>query len=173
MFRRPGTERTTGFSTNHPDQGFFPMSTVQTRIPAPLSTRIEAVFGSNDDPMTVLEERAAELLADQEHIVWECDAKTFVFSFVSASAVDVVGYPRERWTGEPTFWADVVLHGDDRDASVSYCVAETAECRDHDFVYRAHTADGRVIRLRDIVRVVADEAGAPERLRGVMVVVPE
>ena len=85
----------------------------------------------------------------------------------------MLGYPRDRWTAEQGFWAGVVVHPDDRDESVSYCVAETGACRDHAFVYRARAADGRVVRLRDFVKVISDENGFPERLRGVMVVMDD
>ena len=43
--------------------------------------------------------------------------------------------------------------------------------RGHAFEYRAMTADGKVIRLRDVVRVVPPMDGYPKRLRGVMFVV--
>jgi PAS domain-containing protein len=141
-------------------------------IPAlSLDQRLEGVFGENTDPMFLLDERAAELIPDYQTIVWECDAQTFVFSHVSQSAEEIVGYPARRWVDEPTFWADVVLHHDDRDESVTYCASETACDRDHDFEYRARTADGRVIRLRDVVRVVPPMDGHPKRLRGIMLVV--
>jgi PAS domain-containing protein len=146
------------------------MSDLQT-LPE-LDQQLDPVFGAHTDPMPLLEERARERFAGEPHIVWECDASTFIFSFVSASAEEALGYPRRRWTDEPTFWADVVLHPEDRDESVSFCAAETGQCRDHAFEYRAKTADGRVVRLRDFVRVVAED-GRPRRLRGIMIAVPE
>ncbi len=146
------------------------MSTIE--IPtAVLDTRAEAVFGAPSDPMPLLAERARELLAGHEVIVWEADATTFVFSYVNPEAEEVLGYPASRWTDEPTFWADVVLHPGDRDESITYCVAETGKGCDHNFEYRAVAADGSIVRLRDIVRVVPAENGTPARLRGVMVVV--
>ncbi|HEX8392332.1 MAG TPA: PAS domain-containing protein [Longimicrobium sp.] len=132
--------------------------------------RLDAAFGDPSDPMHLLDERAAELLAEAS-IVWECDAATFVFSHVSRSAEDILGYPASRWTDEPTFWADVVLHDDDREESVTYCVAETQCDRDHDFGYRARAADGRIVHLRDYVRVIPATASTPKRLRGIMVMV--
>ena len=150
------------------------MSTIDLQTEtATLDELVDAAFGSHDDPMTLLEARAGELLAAHGPIVWECDARTFVFSFVSQNAEAVLGYPRARWTEEPTFWADVVLHVEDRDGAVSYCVAETGQCRDHTFDYRARHRDGHVVRLRDYVRVVTAAPGQPSRLRGVMIVLPE
>src|SRR3712207_6579516 len=134
---------------------------------------LDVVFGSHQDPMALLEVRARKHLQDERYIVWECDASTFIFSYVSHSVEDALGWPRRRWTEEPTFWADVVVHPADRDESVAYCVAETGACRDHDFDYRALTSDGRVRKLRDYVRVVPGPDGRPERLRGVMIVVGE
>lgn len=136
-----------------------------------IEARVDAVFGNPYDPMTELDRRAVEALDGERAIVWECDARTFAFSHVSASAEDVLGHPRARWTDEPGFWANVVLHPGDRDESVSYCVAETGACRDHAFVYRARAMDGRVVRLRDFVKVITRTDGTPERLRGVMVAV--
>ena len=137
-----------------------------------LDERVDAAFGSLSDPIARVDARAIELLCDHQAIVWEADARTFVFSYVSRSAEAVLGYPAERWTREPTFWADVVLHQADRDESIAYCVSETAQCRDHAFEYRAKAIDGRVVRLRDYVRVVSGPDGRPETLRGIMVVVP-
>jgi PAS domain-containing protein len=140
-----------------------------TQLPAELSQRIQTVFGANTDPMPQLEERARKLLADQQAIVWEADAATFAFHYVSASAERVLGYPLSRWTSEPTFWADVVVISEDRDDSVSFCVAETGQCRDHAFDYRARAADGHVVRLHDVVRVLRGGDGKASRLRGIMV----
>lgn len=139
--------------------------------PVTLEERITAVFGDTGDPMMLLEERALDLLPAGA-IVWEADAATFAFSFVSESAEQVLGYPVSRWTGEPAFWASVVVHPADRDDSVAYCVAETQCCRDHAFEYRATAADGRVVRLRDYVQVIPGARGAAETLRGIMLPVP-
>jgi PAS domain-containing protein len=148
------------------------MSTDMQTLDATLEERIDEAFGENTEDIARVDARAAELLDGHDAITWEADASTFAFSHVSRSAEAVLGYPVSRWTGEPTFWADVVVHDADRDEAVSFCVAETGQCRDHAFEYRARAVDGRVVRLRDYVRVIADAAGRPSRLRGIMVVVP-
>lgn len=83
----------------------------------------------------------------------------------------MLGYPASRSTDEPTFWADVVLHRGEREESVTYRATETGKGCDHNFEYRAVAADGSIVRLRDIVRVIPAENGTPARQRGVMVVV--
>jgi PAS domain-containing protein len=135
-----------------------------------LEDQAEAVFGDNEDSMETLVARAGELLPP-DAIVWECDATTFAFSYVSPSAELALGYPTQNWITDTTFWARTVVHEHDAEDAVNYCVAETACDRDHAFEYRARTADGRVIRLRDVVRVVPPMDGHPKRLRGVMFVI--
>ena len=48
------------------------------------------------------QQRFADLVNSVEGIVWEADAETFVFSFVSEQAQRILGYPTERWLHEPS-----------------------------------------------------------------------
>ena len=111
--------------------------------------------------------RFRDLVNSVEGIVWEADATTFQFSFVSDQAERILGYPVERWLSEPTFWKDH-LHPDDREWAVLFCERAAGENRDHDFEYRMIAADGRVVWLRDLVTAVVD-GGRATQLRGVMV----
>ena len=126
-----------------------------------------------------IERRRAEVALKQSHdqqqaligtidgIVWECDARTFKFTFVSPQAERLLGYPAERWISETTFWSDHI-HPDDRKRVVSYCEVETRDMRSHRFEYRFIAADGRIVWLSDIVTVIV-ENNAPVKLRGLMV----
>jgi PAS domain-containing protein len=138
-----------------------------------LMEKLDQVFGRPSDPMVEVDRRAQSLLSDYNVVVWEGDAATFHFSFVSPSASLLLGHDSSRWTTEPTFWADVVVHPEDRNDAIGFCALATGQARDHDFVYRAVAADGSVIRLHDIVRVITGTRGVPERLRGVMIQLPE
>jgi PAS domain S-box-containing protein len=112
-------------------------------------------------------QRFRELVNSIEGIVWEADARTFQFTFVSQQAERILGYPAERWLAEAHFWKDRI-HPDDRDGVITLYTAATAEGRDCDFEFRMLAADGRVVWMRDLV-TVAVEGGEPVRLRGVMV----
>ncbi len=118
------------------------------------------------------EQRFRELVRDLHAIVWEADADTFQFTFVSQRAVDILGYPVESWLTEPDFWANHI-HPEDRDWAVNLCRESTAEGRDHEIEYRMLAADGRTVWLWDKVRVLDDEQGRPRQLRGVMVDITE
>jgi PAS domain S-box-containing protein len=112
--------------------------------------------------------RFIELLHGLNAVVWEMDARTWRFTHVSPHAERVFGYPVTRWLEEPTFWQDELLHVDDREWCVSYCSIASNECRNHAFLYRARTADGRTVWVKDIVRVIPDAEGRPATMRGVM-----
>ena len=43
------------------------------------------------------QERFRSLVDSIEGIVWEADAQTFAYSFVSEQAERILGYPKQRW----------------------------------------------------------------------------
>ncbi|WP_235893180.1 sensor domain-containing protein, partial [Pelomicrobium methylotrophicum] len=118
------------------------------------------------------EQRFHDLVQGLDAIVWEAEAATFAFTFVSQRAEAILGYPVERWLAEPGFWAGI-LHPQDRERTLALCREATVRGQDHVLEYRAIAADGRVVWLRDAVHVVHDDSGRGERLRGVMVDITE
>lgn len=137
-----------------------------------LAAQLAAIFGSPADRIEEVTARAARLMPDDAVIVWEGDPQTFIFSYVSPSAERVLGYPVARWL-EPGFWARTVVHPDDSADAVAYCALATAQGRDHDFQYRARTADGNTVLLHDVVHVIKGPLGVAARLRGIMVPIGE
>ena len=129
---------------------------------------VDECFGRLAEPVDAVERRVAQVFADRRVIVWEGDAQTFEFTYVSSAAEELLGYPASRWTTEPTFWADVVVAPADRGDAIAYCALATTKRRHHAFDYRAHAADGRVVWLRDYVRVIVGPRGIATTLRGLM-----
>ncbi|HEU0015966.1 MAG TPA: PAS domain-containing protein [Longimicrobium sp.] len=148
------------------------MQTDQLGLDAELAERIGEVFGHANDGMDALERRAAELLPGADAIVWEGDPATFEFTYVGRAAERVLGYPLGRWR-EPGFWAETVVPPDDAPDAVAFCALATGQGQDHDFQYRAVTAAGRVVRLHDVVVVLRGARNVPERLRGIMIPLPD
>jgi two-component system, cell cycle sensor histidine kinase and response regulator CckA len=112
-------------------------------------------------------QRLESIINSVEGIVWEADAATFQFTFVSHKAEQILGYPVDRWLSEPAFWRDH-LHPADRDWAVEFCIKATHELRPHEFEYRMIAADGREVWLKDIVTLAGDP-GQTLRLRGILV----
>lgn len=113
------------------------------------------------------EQRYYALMNSVDGIVWEADAQSFHFTFVSEQAERILGYPLDRWMNEPEFWQNHI-HEEDRNWAVNYCANTTAEGKSHQFEYRMLAADGRILWMRDIVAVIV-ENNIPVRLSGIMV----
>ena len=109
------------------------------------------------------------LLDDIDGVVWEADASTepFRYTFVSGRAEAILGFPPSRWL-EPGFWASRI-HADDRER-VLHAARETARLGTRmEIDYRAVTADGRTLWLRDRVLGLPGGPDRPPRLRGLLV----
>ncbi|HVR73040.1 MAG TPA: ATP-binding protein [Planctomycetota bacterium] len=115
--------------------------------------------------------RYETLVESIDGIVWEADADTLQFLFVSPQAQRLLGYPVEEWMSVPDFWVKH-LHSEDRERCVEFCRMRTSEMRDHSIDYRMLAADGRVVWLRNVVTAVA-ENGRPSRICGVMLDITE
>jgi PAS domain S-box-containing protein len=112
--------------------------------------------------------RVRSLIADLDAVVWEADATSMRFTFVSEGAVDILGHTPTEWLAEPTFWADHV-HPDDRETTVAEFVRAATEGDRFDMEYRFFAKDGTTVWLRDLGHVVKDTEGIPVLLRGLMV----
>jgi PAS domain S-box-containing protein len=113
-----------------------------------------------------VEARHTDLVNSLDGIFWEADAQTLQFTFVSEQAERILGYPVSAWF-QKDFWPSKI-HPEDREQTVRYCAAQTARLKAHDFEYRMVAADGRILWIRDIVSITAED-GRPRLLRGVMV----
>ncbi|MCV2367803.1 PAS domain S-box protein [Paucibacter oligotrophus] len=112
------------------------------------------------------EHRFRDLVNSSDGIVWEADAQTFQFTFISDKAERLLGFPVGDWL-VPGFWVSH-LHPDDQSWAPAYCASCTGRLQAHDFEYRFIAQDGRTVWLHDIVAVV-EEQGAPRWLRGLMI----
>uniref|UniRef100_UPI0011213539 PAS domain S-box protein n=1 Tax=Nitrospira cf. moscoviensis SBR1015 TaxID=96242 RepID=UPI0011213539 len=110
--------------------------------------------------------RYKDLVDSINGIVWEADAVTTQFTFVSRQAEAILGYPVEQWLSSPTFWVDY-MHPEDRSWAPQYCLEEVRRQRGHTFEYRMLAADGRTVWVRDLVSVLI-ENGRVTKLRGIM-----
>lgn len=117
--------------------------------------------------LTESRKKYQSLLQTIEGIVWEADADTFQFGFISDKVESILGYTPEEWLSEPNFWINHI-YSEDREYAVSFCQIQTQMFRNHTFDYRMVKADGSIIWIKDIVSVIS-ENGRPKWLRGIMV----
>ena len=114
------------------------------------------------------EQRFHDLVQTLDAIVWEADASSLRFTFVSQRAESILGYPLEHWLSETDFFA-ARLHPEERERVIGLFQAALAGGSDHELEFRAVTADGRAVWVRDIVHVVRDARGHAKQLRGLTV----
>ncbi len=107
------------------------------------------------------------LIQTVDGIVWEADAKTLIFNYVSPQAKKILGYSPDEWIGEEGFWQNRI-HPEDQERAISFCSRQTDKGVNHTFEYRMKKADGEYIWLRDVVTVVKDQ-GEVKSLRGLMI----
>src|SRR5262249_23547182 len=115
---------------------------------------------------------AENLIDTLNAIVLDADAETFEISFVNKRAEAILGYPVDAWYEDPQFWVHHV-HPDDRDTAAAECTEAIAEGRDHVLQYRMLAADGRVVWLHDMVRILPGGPNGRRQLRSVMVDITE
>ena len=113
------------------------------------------------------EQRFRDLVHGLDAIVWEANATTMQFSFISQRAEELLGYPVSSWLTKANF-QETYIHEEDlplvRD---SYQVAILLG-QEEVIEYRAIAFDGREVWLRDLVQVVKDETGVCTLLRGII-----
>lgn len=109
--------------------------------------------------------RYRSLVESTSAIPWELELNSWRFTFVGPQAELLLGYPVDDWYQEK-FWANS-LHPDDKDESLAFCQAATAEMRNHQFEYRMRSSDGNYVWIHDDVQVVCED-DKPVRLQGFM-----
>ena len=112
--------------------------------------------------------RVRSLIADLDGIVWEADARTMLFTFVSGGSTEILGFTPQEWLAAPAFWADHI-HADDRERVIAQFVRSATAGWSFDTQYRFLAKDGSLVWLRDLGHVVRDVEGRPTLVRGLMV----
>jgi PAS domain S-box-containing protein len=121
----------------------------------------EGAFGTAFRGMVEAEARYRHLIESVQAIVWTACPQTFRPTFVSSAVRQVLGYPAEQWTAEPTFWQDRI-HAGDRERVLASLGAAARDGRDGQFEYRMIAADGRTVWLQASVATLLREGQARE-----------
>src|SRR5260370_424574 len=115
---------------------------------------------------------AAELIENLDAILWAVELPSMNFLFVSKHAEKVLGYNLEQWTSNPSFWTDRVYAADRDWVTQSYRRAMDRG-EGHACEFRAITSDGRLVWLRESVRLLKDAEGSAAYFIGLTVDVTE
>jgi PAS domain S-box-containing protein len=109
-------------------------------------------------------------LDDINAVAWEADATSepFRYTFVSGHAEVLFGYPRALWLSEPGFWIGRI-HPEDREGALRTAREAATRGTRTEIDYRATTADGHTIWVRDRMVGIPAAPGRPHVLRGLIV----
>jgi len=121
---------------------------------------------STEQALTESRNQIYSLLQSIEGIVWEADADTLRFNFVSDHVKQILGFSTKEWLTEPRFWENHI-HPGDREEVLNYYNLKSRPAKSYVFEYRMIRADGNTVWIKDIVSVIK-EGGKPKWLRGLM-----
>lgn len=122
------------------------------------------------DALKRSEQRLSQLLEKTKIVVWEAEADTWQFTYVSEQAPKIFGHPLARWH-EPDFLA-LHIHPDDRERAMSFSLKQSQVAEQYDFTFRFLSRHGRVIWVHNLVSVT-HENGKAKKLRGFMIDINE
>ena len=106
------------------------------------------------------------LLESTRAIPWKIDWHTRRFTYIGPQIEALLGWKRDSWCTVED-WA-TRMHPEDRAHVVQFC-ADRSHCGvDHEADYRALTAAGDYVWIRDVVHVICNEQGDVEALVGFM-----
>ncbi|HVW96562.1 MAG TPA: PAS domain-containing protein [Mucilaginibacter sp.] len=129
-------------------------------------THIITARKNTEQALTESRDKFYSLLQTIEGIVWEADADTLQFTFVSDHAKQILGYSPKQWLEQPRFWENH-FYPADREEVLNYYNLKLRPFKSYTFEYRMTRADGNVIWIKDIVSLVKGE-GNKKWLRGLM-----
>lgn len=103
---------------------------------------------------------------DLPAVFWHADPKTLAFQAVNGAAEKLLGFPASHWTTTEDFFRERI-HPEDRAAAMAFYDAMRERPGDASAEFRAVTATGGVVWVRETIRVPAP-ADADQSIRGVM-----
>ncbi len=119
-------------------------------------------------PVAVPEPAFSAIVNDIDAVVWEANANTMRFEFVSERAEELLGYPLSAWQHDEGFWRNKIQEEDRERVAEFYKHAREAGTS-HACEYRALTSSGASMWVREIVRVQRDEEGRALKFTGLTV----
>lgn len=127
-------------------------------------------FRGSEEAHRQSEKRFKNLVDTTNGIVWEADAESFVFTYMSDNTERILGYSTAEWM-QRNFWQEHI-YDEDREWAIKFCAEQTTLKNNFDFEYRFVTKAGDIVWLKDIVSVVV-ERDKPRWLRGITLDVTE
>lgn len=95
------------------------------------------------------------LLESTQAIPWKMNWETKAFEYIGPQIEQLLGWSQESWATAQD-WIDRI-HEDERELSASNCITLSDKGFDHEIDYRALTANGEYVWVRDVIHVIQEE----------------
>lgn len=138
-----------------------------------------AVSSRSSSESSAVSEDSADAVASEEDVIlfktllestraipWKIDWASGCFVYIGPQIEELLGWRADSWETVED-WA-ARIHAEDRQRTVDFCLAQSQSGLDHEADYRALTADGDYVWIRDVVHILRDETGGVEALVGFM-----
>ncbi len=95
------------------------------------------------------------LLESTNAIPWKMNWATKTFEYIGPQIEQLLGWSQGSWVSAQD-WIDRI-HKDEREQSANSCIALSDKGFDHEIDYRALTASGEYVWVRDVIHVIREE----------------
>ena len=110
--------------------------------------------------------RLRDLVDAIDAVIYEADLAGWV-KFVNRRAVDLLGYPQERWLSQPSFW-QAITYCEDRPKVIDHFALCARDGQRRELEYRLVAADGQVVWVRESLAASLEGPADDHLLRAVM-----
>lgn len=94
------------------------------------------------------------LLESTKAIPWKLNWQTKQFEYIGPQIEKLLGWTQQSWATAQD-WIDRI-HPEDRESTANMCIAQSEHGVDHEADYRALTAEGGYVWVRDVVHVLRE-----------------
>ncbi|MGR9052734.1 MAG: diguanylate cyclase domain-containing protein, partial [Gammaproteobacteria bacterium] len=133
---------------------------------------VDAYIYMSREAVLELERRQDNLIRGIDGFIWEFDAITRQYRYVSSKVESLLGYSPKQWLDNPDFHRLIILPDYKRAALLAFDHA-IHEGKSFMLEFRVYAADGRPVWVSERVTVEKDTAGSVVLLRGLMLDIGE
>ncbi len=137
-------------------------------LPAPAAPEVQEAITA-PEPVAQI---SHNLIENLNAAVWSAEIPKMNFLYVTNAAQEITGFSPEEWIQSPAFWTNRIYVADRESVLRQYAdtIAKGSHCSCE---FRLLTKDGRLIWVRENVRVLTDPDGQPTELVGLTIDVTE
>lgn len=137
-----------------------------------MALAIETYMYVRERKIINLEERLHDLVEGIDGVIWEKDATTMNYRYISGRAESLLGYSASRWLENPNFWKSIIYE-QDREKVCMAMHNSIVHRTEYEVEYRVVAANREIVWINERVTFVNGHDGENALLRGLILDVRE